>query len=89
MVSTGGELSGFCGKLNFFQRLGSLTFIRTGSHISQSEPQEHLTARGFVGGRGRFTIHIGLGGECLGAFPNAGKKLTNKFFDIGKKCERA
>jgi hypothetical protein len=60
--------------------------FRTGPHISESESRTHITARGFVGGRGRFTIHAEPEGRCLDAFRNAGK-LTGVYFDIDNKCE--
>jgi hypothetical protein len=66
--------------------LGFLTIIRTGPHKSDTDAKEHITARGFVRGRGCYTIHADLSGECLNIWDNAGK-LTGKAFNLGNKCE--
>jgi hypothetical protein len=55
-------------------------------HKSDSEPRRHITARGFVGGYGRFTIHADLRGQCFGAFSNAGY-MTGVYLDIDNECE--
>jgi hypothetical protein len=73
--------------VEFLDGLGFLTIIRTGPHKSNTEREEHITARGFVGGHGSFTIHADLEGECLDIWDNAGK-LTGKAFDLGNKCEK-
>jgi hypothetical protein len=71
---------------DFLRSLGLLTIFRTGPHTSDSESRKHITAHGFVGGRGRFTIHADPRGRCLDAFTNAGK-LTGVHFDIDNNCE--
>jgi hypothetical protein len=72
--------------IDFFQYLGLLTVIRTGLHRSKSERRRHITARGFVEGRGSFTIHAGRKGRWFDVFENAGN-WTEIFFDISNKCE--
>jgi hypothetical protein len=86
MMSAWRELFGFYGKLDFFQCLGLLTVIRTALHRSKSERRKHNTARGFVEGRGAFTIHVDRNGGCLGVFDNVGE-WTDIFFDIYNECD--
>jgi hypothetical protein len=54
---------------------------------TSSEPREHITARGFVHRRGRFTLHADASGRCLGLFKGAGR-FTGRLFDINENCER-
>jgi hypothetical protein len=79
-------LLGFYGELDIFHCLELLTAVRTAFHRSKSEYRKHITARGFVKGRGAFTIHAGCKGKCLGVFRNAGV-WTGAFFNIENKCD--
>jgi hypothetical protein len=55
-------------------------------HSSDSDSEDHLTVRGFVDGRGRFTIHVDSDGELRGFYRNAGR-WTNTTLCVHEDCE--
>jgi hypothetical protein len=78
-------LGDFVSRSNSFCDLSSDVYSNT-FHSSVSEKREHLTARGFMGGRGNFTIHVDMDGSLLGFYRNAGR-WADKDFNVHQRCE--